>query len=117
MYRKLALLALVPCLLYWSPAAAANREFAVEKGRVYSLLVTAPRTVEATVTYTDPSGASVSKPLHAGDSDLYLTLKPRASGAARVSFNPPADGIDVTLSPLPEAETKDAQLAGSLHST
>ena len=117
MSRKLLLLLSLSCLLFWSYAATPTREFAVEKGRAYSLLVSAARGVDTMVTYTDPSGTTIAKALHAGDADFYLTLKPQASGKARVAFEPPVEGVDVTLTPIPAAESKEAQIAGSLHTT
>src|SRR5687767_9813454 len=113
MPRKLLPLLFLPCLLFWSYAATPTREFAVEKGRAYSLLVSAARGVDTMVTYTDPSGTTIAKALHAGDADFYLTLKPQASGKARIAFEPPVEGVDVTLTPMPTAESKEAQIAGS----
>jgi HEAT repeat protein len=118
MLRKLASFAILSCTaLYWMQGNTPSRQYRLERGRAYSLLISTPAAVETQVTLTDPSGATLTKPLHAGDADMFLTLKPRASGPARVEFHPPVANVDVTLTPLPAAENKDAQIAGSLHNT
>ena len=99
----------------------------VEKGRFYGLLVSAPDLAEfhdadtVTVAYRGPSGQAITKSLHAGDSDFYLTLQPRASGEATVSFTGKslraAVRLQVELTEMPVEPTADVHLAAAGNST
>ena len=66
--------------------AAATSSTRVEEGRYYGMLVSAlnPADFQAgdsvLVTYKDPAGGSLTKTLHAGDLDLYVTVRAGATG-------------------------------------
>ena len=64
--------------------------FAVEKSQAYGLLISAPdisafaENDTLKVTYRDPAGRQITKQLHAGDADLYATVRPEQAGTATV---------------------------------
>jgi hypothetical protein len=118
-------LSLLAVPLLWSFAGDVN-EFplaGLEAGRLYAVTasVEAPyrlATSEIEVSVSDPRGPVASKLLHAGDLDLYVTLRPRASGAGMVRRNrrAGAKGIAVAvecrpMDLLPASEKRPVAIA------
>jgi hypothetical protein len=104
-------------------------EFPAEAGKVYGLLVSSPRLssfgleTRVSVTVTDPSGASVAKKLHAGDADLYLTIRALQSGRVKCELQSvaPISGVplhlDMDFRELPGPVSESAQLGSALNGT
>ncbi len=111
--------------------AGASRgvEFAVQSGRAYGLLVWAPqpgafrKDDAVTVRFTDPAGGKIEKALHAGDPDLYATVRPAASGKATLALEPAGIekgrtiAVDIELAPLGTGAAAGAQLGSAMHTS
>jgi hypothetical protein len=101
----------------------------VEEGHYYGLLVSALDPTDFKVgdsiliTYRDPAGATLTKTLHAGDLDLYMTVRPTTTGTADVvltaqgKFNGKPVAIEKELTPIDGTTADGAQLASALHTT
>ena len=107
--------------------ATERTTLSVEEGRFYGLLVSAPdlgefhRGAAVTVAYRGPSGRALTKSLHAGDSDLYLTVRPLESGNATVSLTGKslrgAVRLKVELTEISVETTPGVHLAAAGNST
>ena len=108
------------------PGAIQNIAFSVTKGQNYGLLVSVPdisalgRDDLLGVAWRDPSGSAVEKTLHAGDADLYVTVRPERSGEAVVRLDAehlagPLAGVEVELIPIPAGKRAIAQLGAASH--
>ncbi len=107
-----------------SKAPEPVHEFRVEKGAAYSVLASvaepaalSAKDARATVTYMDPSGATISKALHAGDLDLLVNVRAAASGMAKVTVTPAGLPVGVKLRSLGTAQSPLGQLGTAGHST
>jgi len=108
-------------------AEAQTREFSIRKDHYYGVTVSAPKLSAFArdnwfdVTVAD-SLSRVSKPLHAGDPDLYLTWKAASSGRLTVTITPhggPAAHaeLEVLVEPAAKGIGPGAQLASAGHTT
>jgi hypothetical protein len=103
--------------------------FSVERGRYYGLLVSAPDLAAfqegdaVSVEFTSPDGRTLQKTLHAGDADLYMTVRPEKSGRAQLKLAATgfaggrAVRLETELTPMKVHNTPGAQLATGMHTT
>jgi len=116
-FLKILLAAAIAGALFYSRGDSGSRSFPVEKDRTYGVLISAPqlsvfnsKDSKAEITVVDPSGATLTKSLHAGDADWYLTVHPAKSGSVTISG---AVNLNTSIHEIPASP--DLQIASTFN--